>query len=444
MERRSTQTHGLQSRRMHRVRLSARLGLWLSLWLLICLSLGLPARAETPLSLQDALAQAYEINPEIHAAQSRASAEQSQISVARSLANPRFGLMRENKMTPSQEEMGPMNSWSISQEILFPPKYFLMGDAQKATAEAATHELGQTRLEVRQKVISSYVQLHAAREILSLLTAQRESLREIARIAEARRATGAAPQQDEMKAHVEQTKLENEVLIQEQEVERAAAELNALLKRPAFAEVLLNATDFKAPSLQKSTKEIEHLALENSQSLASRRSMLKEAEKMRTLAQMSYAPDFMVSFRKPFSNAPSDAYAIGVEMSLPLWFFSRQTSEVSAASARASAAQSELETTTHSTQAQVRTLAAKAERFEKMIRIYNSALIPQATSSLNSSRAAYTAGRAGFLELLDAERSLYEVRIAYYKALSMYVESLTQLETVTGVSLSTLPFGVSL
>lgn len=414
-----------------------------TLFILLSLCLGSLAQGQTSLSLEDALARAYQQNPEISAAEARMKAQQAEVGLKRSLANPRIGLMQEKNMTLDQEMMGPMTSWSISQEVMFPYKYSLMGSAQEATADAARQALADIKLSIRQRVISTYTALYSARQILSLFQAQREALREIARIAEARRATGAAPQQDEMKAHVEQTKIENEILMQEQEVEEAEAMLNALLKRPAQSPISLSLSQAmaKPPTLQKTPKEIERLSLENSRSLRAGRAMVSEAEKMKTLAKYSYAPDFMLSFRKPFENAPPDAYAFGIEMTIPLWFFSRQNNEVQSASARVVVAQSELDTMTYETQAQVRALSVKVDRFEKMLRIYDSALVPQATSSLNSSRAAYTAGRAGFLELLDAERSLYEVRIGYHKALSLYIDSLTQLERVAGVSLSTLPFG---
>jgi outer membrane protein TolC len=77
------------------------------------------------------------------------------------------------------------------------------------------------------------------------------------------------------------------------------------------------------------------------------------------------------------------------------------------------------------------------------LQIYQTALIPQASSTLNSSRTAYQAGRTNFLELLDSERSLYETRIAYYRNLAQYVDNLARLEEMAGTSLSTLPFGDS-
>ena len=48
------------------------------------------------------------------------------------------------------------------------------------------------------------------------------------------------------------------------------------------------------------------------------------------------------------------------------------------------------------------------------------------------------------MDLVDAERSLYEVRIAYYQTLAKFVENLAKVERIAGSSLSTLPFGDAL
>jgi outer membrane protein TolC len=408
-----------------------------------------PARAnetansisKTSLTLEQALTEALANNPEISSAKAKAQTEEARVGLARSLPNPRLGVMRENNLTSDQVAMGPMNSVSISQEIMFPAKYALMGDAQKATARAASHRAQDTRLSVRQKVVSAYVGLYSKRQILSLLEAQRETLREVARIAESRRATGAVPQQDEMKAHVEQTMLENEILMQKQELGEAEAMLGSLLGRSPMDSISIAAADFKAPALKEKKAAIEKIAVERSESLASSREMVSEAETMLKLSKFSYAPDFMLSFRKPFTNAPSDAYAISLDITVPLWFFSRQKNEVAAASAAVTSAKADTHAMSLEIRSLVRALSEKAESFEKMLRVFETSLIPQATSSLNSARSAYASGKSGFMELLDAERSLYQVRIDYYKALSKYADAVAALEKTAGVSLSTLPFG---
>lgn len=399
---------------------------------------------DEPLSIEKALSLAFAENPEIAASQARADAESSLVRSKYWLPNPKVGLMRESNLNNMQLEMGPMTSWSVSQELMFPLKYFAMGGAQSARAEAAKQQALDKRLDVRQRLLTTYYGYYSSSRMLALLEAQRETLREIARIAEARRATGAVPQQDEMKAHVEQTRIENEILLQQQEVTEMKAKLLALLNWEVTQTFTLPKEDLATPKLSKSTQEIQSSALTNSKMIAREQAMLNEAENERRNAKYSYFPDFMVSYRKAFINSPNNAYAAGIEMTIPLWFFAKQTSEVSAASARALEAEKNLEATRRNVQAESQATASKVETYDKLLKIYETALIPQATSTLNSSRSAYTAGKVGFQELLDSERSLYSTRMSYYQTLAKFVESVTQLERITGTSISSLPFGDSL
>lgn len=400
-----------------------------------------PALAQAdPLTPSAVLNQVYEKNPEIAASKARYESEEAAVRSSYSLSNPRFGLMRETNMTADQRQMGFMQSWQVSQEILFPTKYFSMGSVQKSRAESAKQGYLDKQLVVRQMALTQYYNFYVTSKILTLLEAQKETLRELARIAEARRATGAVPQQDEMRAHVEQTKIENELLLQQQEIIEARAKLNALLNRDPDIEITLPKEDLSTPKITFSKKDLQSLSLQNSKLISVQAALLESAEAERTLAYTQYLPDFMLSYRKPFGpNAPDNAYAIGIEMSIPLWFFMKQTSESSAASLRAIESEKQLELVRRSVQSETSTLISRTETLSKLLKIYETALIPQATSALNSSTAAYRGGKAGFQDLLDAERSLYSVRIDYFRNLAKYVESLTSLERLVGQLLSDLP-----
>lgn len=393
-----------------------------------------------PLSPEALLNEMYKANPELAAEKARYESEEAAIRSSYSLSNPRFGLMRETNMTSDQRQMGFMQSWQVSQEILFPTKYFSMGSVQRSKAKSANQEYLDKKLVVRQKALTEYYNFYVASKIYTLLEAQKETLRELARIAEARRATGAVPQQDEMRAHVEQTKIENELLLQQQEIVETRAKLNAILNRDSHLAIELPKEALKTPKIVLSQEEIESLSTRNSKLVAAQAASLESAEAERTLAYTQYLPDFMVTYRKPFGpNSPDNAYAIGIDMSIPLWFFMKQTSDSSAASLRAIEAEKRLELTKRFVQAEVTILLTKTETLSKLLKIYETALIPQATSALNSSTAAYRGGRAGFQDLLDAERSLYSVRIDYFRNLAKFVESLTSLERLVGASLSDLP-----
>lgn len=408
---------------------------------MVMLDLKTAAATSATLTLKDALTRALSSNPELSAFRYHAEAEDSATRAQAWPNNPQVGLAYEKDSSLMQQQMGPMTSASISQEILFPPKYILRGSAQHHRAQAADQEYANKKLEIRQKVMSAYYNLYAIRRTIDLLKAQKETLREIARIAESKRATGVVPQQDEMKAHVEQTKLESELLLAIQESEITESALNVLLYQNPTQPILLTHTNLDVPKITVALDTLTEQVPNTSPTIKQQEYLSEEAKTQKSLADLGYAPDFMLTFQKPFINAPAGAYQASVGISIPLWFFMQQTSEVASATRRSMQSENLLIHTRQEVHSMVRVLSAKIRTNEKILKIYETALIPQASSTLNSSRSAYKAGRTSFIELLDSERSVYALQIAYYQALTQYVTMLSELERVTGQSISSLPFG---
>jgi len=73
------------------------------------------------------------------------------------------------------------------------------------------------------------------------------------------------------------------------------------------------------------------------------------------------------------------------------------------------------------------------ESLREQWRLYQDTLIPQAEQSRDSSEAAYKTGKLTFLELLDSERFLLNVRYGYAKVKSEYLTALAGMERALGV-----------
>jgi outer membrane protein TolC len=73
-------------------------------------------------------------------------------------------------------------------------------------------------------------------------------------------------------------------------------------------------------------------------------------------------------------------------------------------------------------------LESSAERGE----LYGDVIVPQAGESLASAEAAYTTGRQGFLDLLDAERVLFEARLAHRRLVADWWIAAADLERALG------------
>lgn len=400
-----------------------------------------PASAQGVLTLEEAVSHALGANPELASEQAQVNAEKDAIRAESWLADPKLGLGRQAGMSFMEQDVGPMNTWSISQDFRFPTKYFLLASAQRARTKGAMEDLLARKLEIRRKVIASYYALFANERTLTLLEAQKQTLRQIARLAEARHATGGVPQADEMKAHLEETRIEDEILLADERREEIEAGLNALLDQEASGRIELPQADPPVPKLEVEPSEIQGLAHRSARHILHRRFLLEEARARQSLARSDYLPDFSLSFEQAYGPTSfAGNYAFGIELSVPLWFFARQSSETAAADQKLIAAEKSLDGMMRDTHAEVRALTSRVQDHAKLLRIYQSALIPQASTTLSSSRSSYQSGRTTFTDLLDSERSLYSIEVAYYQALAQYVENLASLEEKVGTSLSSLPF----
>ncbi|HAR43389.1 MAG TPA: hypothetical protein DCS07_12295 [Bdellovibrionales bacterium] len=387
--------------------------------------------AET--SLSTALEIALSANHEIAASTFMAEAEHEKTRSQYFLSDPMVGYERDFGM----------NMWMVSQDIQFPTKYLAMGAAQKHRAAGSRAELRSQQLEIRKRLIAAYFRVFSLDRIHSLLQAQLNTTREIARNAEARRATGAVTQQDEMKAHVEETRANAEIIMNSQERAAARAELASLLGSDVSDEppLIIPSEELSPPKLNAVDKNAKFLSsVQNSPSLLRAAAFTQEMNAEQHLARMSWLPDFRVMYQQQFGAASTAESRFRVEASIPLWFPLQQTSLTSSALARRQNAeqlqlQAQLEL-----KARVQTLSARAEAQNTLLKIDQTSLIPQATSTFNSSQGAYRAGKVGLMELLDSQRALYGVRIGYYRTLLDFAETVAELEAVTNSSKSDLPF----
>lgn len=402
------------------------------------------------LDLESAIRMALEKNPAIAAQASKVDAERAAIRSQYSLEDPMLGFDYEQNLSLLQMEQGPMKMWSLSQNILFPAKYFQMGSIQKTRTRQAETELSQQKLMIRQKVISAYYRAFNQGRILSLLKANLESARKTARTAELKHSTGQVPQQDEMKAHVEETRINGELLLAEEDHQAALSDLQSLLDDTELSAQhrglpVLPVKEITVPRLTVAVSEIQSLAQRHARLIQSAHLQFEEAQSRKNLAALSYLPDFRLNYKKALGNssmfpAMANAYAFGIELSVPLWFAFKQSSEYSSAKASSSQAEHEIARASLETASKARSLAAKAKNHQTLLEIHQTALIPQARATLNSSEAAYRAGKISLLELLDSQRALYETQIAYYRTLTEYTDVVSELESLTGVSVSQLPF----
>ena len=149
-------------------------------------------------------------------------------------------------------------------------------------------------------------------------------MEDFAKIAETRYSVGEGIQQDVLKAHVEVSKMVDELIMLDQRKRALEAKLNALLNRPPETpmgkpeEVIFKKLPFTIEELQK-------MALEMNPTLKGMKKMIEAKEKAHALAKREYYPDFNFKFAYgQRDNGPEmkrrDMLTGMVEMNIPIFY----------------------------------------------------------------------------------------------------------------------------
>jgi cobalt-zinc-cadmium efflux system outer membrane protein len=159
-----------------------------------------------------------------------------------------------------------------------------------------------------------------------------------------------------------------------------------------------------------------------------------------TLAEANRTPDPTLGAGvRYFNNVDeADAHALLLAVSVPLPVFDRNQGNI--LEARYQLARTEVERRAAAVRVQTalaETHAALSEAFSEASTLRDEVL-PGAQQAFDAAREGYRQGKFQFLEVLDAQRTLFEARGQYVEALSIYHKAVAALERLIGEPLSAL------
>ena len=386
---------------------------------IVCTLLTSSALASEP-TLDQLIKLAYEQNPLIKSYEQQIKSI-SQAAIASSVPqSPQFGISELNRGNTTRY-------WSFSQKFELPAKYDLRDDIEAQNQIAKEKQLANLKLQIRSKVITLYYALFSVNKIITLTRADLQKVKEISRIAESKYAAGKAAMHDTMKAHVLQTQIETDLISLNQEQNALQARLRNHLNQPEGFRI--NA--FPASIILPTVNTQKDLGSKDSFVVAQKQAEYHSAKLRTQLANWDFAPDLTFRYQQRLSGTPENSRSVALEMSVPLWFWGKTASQRQAGYNEA-AKKFELEAAAQQTSTKTNELHSKVKSQQELLAIMDTALIPQAQTSYSATLDAYKANKSSFLELLDSERSLLKVQIAYYRLMTTYVENITELETTLG------------
>lgn len=239
---------------------------------------------------------------------------------------------------------------------------------------------------------------------------------------------------------VEKSRARIELAAARTEANKAVRELAAARRRLAgfwggenadFDRVVGRLGDISALPGEESLKAF----LSSNPDLARWTAEIERSEAALSLASSVAVPDltFSAGVRK-FQESDDNAFVVGV--SIPIPFFNRNQGGVSEARARIDKAQSEQRA------AKVGLVTGLSDTWQNLSAAYTEAvglrdeILPSAQATYESTEFGYREGKFDFLQMLDAQRTLFTVKRQYLLSLGAYHLASTDMERLVGESLS--------
>src|ERR1700733_13096547 len=218
---------------------------------------------EKPFGPQDLLNGLIQNNPEIQAARARFEAATKRPSQAGTLPEPtasitNFGVGHPFSR-PNASEFA-YQGFGVSQEFPFPGKLALASEEAKREAESEEQNYRSVVVDVTARLKVAYYEWLNVQKAIELTHRNADLLGRFEEIARNRYTVGKGLQQDVLKAQLEVSSLEREIVMLDEKRQRAEAEIAALLAVPgvslrAPAEIQATTFSMSVDDLARATNE---------------------------------------------------------------------------------------------------------------------------------------------------------------------------------------------
>lgn len=389
------------------------------------------------LTLEQVLFLATSRSPEIAAAESEVRAREGRLTQAGARPNPELSGTTENLGGDDATTGGVQSTLEVGQRLE------LGGDrAARIAAAAAGRDLGRWDLESRRLDVIG----RATRAFADVLSAQRrvELADDTVRTAEEVRSTVAARVEAGKVSPIEETRAEVALATERIERDRAASELAAARSRLAAtwgstsARFTRVAGDLDAmpavPSLETVAAQVER-----NPEVARWSAEIAEREAMLRVERARGVPDVTVGGGYRHFELGSNAAVVTASIPLPL--FDRNRGAQVEARERIARAQDERRSAIVRLRQLVEETHASLVRSDAEVRNLREQVVPGAESVYAAVSEGYRLGKFGYMEVLDARRTLAAVRAQLARAQAELHRASADLQRLTAAPANDLTNG---
>ena len=358
----------------------------------------------SPLSLCDVIRIAGERRDEIQAARARTTAGEARPTIVSALADP--------MLSPSLDHLpfmlnGADVSVTIEQQI---PLSGILGHRRAsalADVDRLRAESRRTSLDVGVEAANAYVMLQERRRTATLVDEQIAFARDVVSAANARYASGTAPQSDVLRAEVEVARLEAGARALVGEVRGAEAMLNTSLALDADTPVP-PLTMLVLPQAVPSWTAIKS-ALTSRPELAAGRAEIARAEADVEVMRDMFRPMATIRTGPSYTMTDGRGWMAMVGLSLPIWR-SKLRAGVSEAQAMRSMAEADLRAMTRMIEGEAAVAVSQLQAARDRQAALTTDVLPRARMAVEPAVASYGSGQLPLVSVIEAVQALWLVQ----------------------------------
>lgn len=385
------------------------------------------------LVLPQVLALALTQNPDLAAFSWETRAQEAATLQARFFPNPTFGANAANFGNRSIQGFdGDVVTLELSQLIELGGKRAARTEAAALTKELADWDYETKRVDVLSQVSQAFIEVLTAQQHLALTQQTQELANQMMVTTSARVQAGKVSPVEETKARVALASVQIELMRAQRELEAARKRLAASWgsTAPRFEAVAgdLDTTQ-PLPSLASLLQRVA-----NNPDLARWTTEITQRQALITVEKAKAVPDVTATLGASKYLTPGD-YALVVGFSMPLPVFNRNQGGILEAEHRLTKADEELRS------AEVRITTALNTAYQRLdaahaeVATLRQEILPGAQSAYGAVREGYRLGKFGFLDVLDAQRTLFGAKNQYLLALTDYHKAVVEVERLIGGAL---------
>ncbi|WP_460164100.1 TolC family protein [Pseudomonas sp. S2_F03] len=378
----------------------------------------------TTLTLDEALKTAFAGNPELAAAQWEIGIAEGDRQQAGLIPNPEVSWEAEDTRRESRT-----TTVMLSQPIELGGKRGARIDVASRAQDAAGIDLESKRNALRADVIQAFSSAQIAQQQVQLSRQSLELAEQGLRVAQGRIQAGKSSPVEGTRAHVQLSEVRLELSRAERDQANAYQQLAQVMGAPLPTLVSVQTAAQGMPVVPPPTRLLERL--NETAELRLAKLQIDQREASLALEKTQRIPDLTVSVGSQYSELERERVNV-VGLSMPIPLFNRNQGNVLAAARRTDQARDLRNATELRLRTQIQTTLAQWQTANGEVKAFNQTILPAAQSAVDSATRGFEMGKFGFLDVLDAQRTLISARTQYIQAVAEATDARVRIERIFG------------